>query len=470
MKRTKIICTIGPAIDTIEKLIGLMENGMDCARFNFSHGTHDSQKIMMDMVKKARQFVKKPVAILLDTKGPEIRLKDFVNGQVELKDNQFFILDNDEITLGDENRIGITYHDLYKHIKIGTQILLDDGKIELRVEDIQKENIITKVIHGGKLSNHKAINVPNVELPMVYLSEVDKSDILFGIEQHVEFIAASFVRSKQDIIDLRNFLKNNGGEKIEIIAKIENIQGVNNLDEIIDVSDGVMVARGDLGVEIPFINIPSIQKQIIDKCNEKGKFSIVATQMLESMTNSIRPTRAEISDVANAVFDGAGVIMLSGETASGLYPLQAVKTMADIAEAAEKALANIVHKQKKYKVYNDISETICKCAYQASEYLSSKAIVVVTRSGRSAKQLAIYKPKVPVIAITLEEVGGRQLALYYNTTSIKAEEKTSFEELLEYSKEMALKTDIVHKNDTIIIVIGSLESKSYSDTLRICTL
>lgn len=468
MKKTKIICTIGPSIDCEDKVIGLINNGMDCARFNFSHGSHESQKIMIDMVKSAREKVKKSVAILLDTKGPEIRLKDFKNGSIVLQNNQIFTFDNED-ELGDENRIGITCPILHECLNIGTQILLDDGKIELQLIDIKHKSLICKVIHGGKVSNHKAINVPNVEIPMVYLSEKDKSDILFGIKEDVDFIAASFVRTKQDILDLKDFLHQNNGDHIEVIAKIENTQGVKNLDEIIEVSDGVMVARGDLGVEIPFKDIPAIQKEIIHKCNHKGKMVIVATQMLESMTASIRPTRAEISDVANAVFDGAGVIMLSGETANGLYPLQAVKTMSDIAEAAEKtyryyALSNEIHAQK------DISETICQCAYDASECLDAKALVVVTKSGKSAKQLSFFKPRIPIIGITLSEIGRRQLSLYYNTYSIKAEEKKSFESLLEYAKEKALESGIVRKEDLIIVIIGSLQEKSYSDTLRICHL
>ncbi len=467
MKKTKIICTIGPAIDSEDKIIGLIKNGMNCARFNFSHGSHETQKVMMDMVKNASKKINQPISILLDTKGPEIRLKDFKNDYVILNDGQEFILDTDELTLGDETRIGITYHDLAKTLKIGTQILIDDGNIDLNLIDIKGTSLICKVIHGGKVSNHKSINIPNVEIPMPYLSEVDKSDILFGISQNVDFIAASFVRSKQDILDLRNFLKANNGDDIEIIAKIENTQGIKNIDEIIEVSDGIMVARGDLGVEIPFKNIPAIQKEIITKCNEKGKLVIVATQMLESMTKSIRPTRAEISDVANAVFDGTCVIMLSGETANGKYPLEAVKTMADIAEAAEE---NLKHKNYNYIINQGISEAICRAAYETSEFINAKALIVVTKSGRSAKQLSIFKPNVPIIGITLSEKGKRQLGLYYDVLPVAAEEKNSFEILLEYAKEKALETGIVNKNDTVIIIIGSMQEKNYSDTLRICKL
>lgn len=470
MKKTKIICTIGPATNTKEKIIGLIENGMDCARFNFSHGSHESQKQMMDLVKEAREEIGAPIAILLDTKGPEIRVKDFKDGSVVLNDGQLFTLDCKD-DLGDETRIGITYKELHQHLQPGTQILIDDGSIELELLEVKDEALICKVINGGKVSNHKSINVPNIALPMIYLSEKDKEDVLFGIEQGVDFIAASFVRSKEDVMDLRNFLDANGGEKIEIIAKIENTQGVDNIDSIIEVANGIMVARGDLGVEIPFKDIPAIQKNIVNKCNEKGKLVVVATQMLESMTYSPRPTRAEISDVANAVFDGAGVIMLSGETANGKYPLQAVKAMTAIAAAAENSCSiysSNYHKMR--NTFKDPLKTMCLCAYDASESLDAKAIVVVTKSARTAKHLSMFKPVIPIIGVTLSEVGQRQLALYYNTFSTKAEQKTTFESLLEHAKIKALETGIASIGDTIIVIMGSFQAKDYADTLRVCVL
>ena len=336
MRKTKIICTIGPAVNSKEKLVKLIKCGMNCARFNFSHGTHESQKAMMDLLKEARAKLNKNVPILLDTKGPEIRLKDFENGFVMLKDGQEFILDDKEEMLGNEKRVAITYHKLAESLKPGKTILIDDGKINLKVVALNGHEVITKVMHGGKVSNHKSLNVPNVSIPMPYLSETDKSDLLFGISQGIDFVAASFARTRQDIQDMRDYLDANGGKNIEIIAKIENTEGVKNFQDILNVADGIMVARGDLGVEIHFKDIPTVQKIIIDKCNERGKLAVVATQMLESMTSSPRPTRAEVSDVANAVFDGSSAIMLSGETANGKHPTLVVKTMRHIADEAEK--------------------------------------------------------------------------------------------------------------------------------------
>ncbi|MFA6829519.1 MAG: pyruvate kinase [Bacilli bacterium] len=470
MKKTKIICTIGPSVNTEEMITGLISNGMDCARFNFSHGTHESQKEMIDLVKKASLNSDKAVAILLDTKGPEIRLKDFVNGSVVLKKGQTFILDTNETLLGDENRIGLSYHELAKTLKPGTQILIDDGKIDMTLTEVKDDSLICKVVVGGKVSNHKSINIPNVAIPMPFLSEADKSDLLFGISQGVDFVAASFVRTKEDVIDLKKFLAANGGEKIEVISKIENIQGVNNFDEILQVTDGIMVARGDLGVEIPFKDIPALQKSMIHKCNKYGKLVVVATQMLESMTSSPRPTRAEVSDVANAVFDGTVDIMLSGESASGLYPLKAVETMSDIAQSAESSFSAVSSFENVYDIPQGISEAICRSAYDASNYIHAKAIIVVTRSGRSAKQISSFKPTCPIIAVALSPRGKRQLALYYNTFPVQADEKNSFNELISYGKEKALATGLVQKDDKVVIVIGSLQEEGYTDTVRISTL
>ncbi|MDE7299389.1 MAG: pyruvate kinase, partial [Lachnospiraceae bacterium] len=304
MRRTKIICTLGPAVDDEKMIKKLILNGMDCARFNFSHGTHEEQRERMERVRKVSGELGIPIALLLDTKGPEIRLKDFEGGSAMLKSGQTFTLDTDKETPGDATRIGLTFDKLAKSVSAGTRILIDDGKIALKVEQIKGTKVICTVINGGKVSDHKSINIPNVSIPMPYLSQVDKDDILFGIEQQVDFIAASFVRSVDDVRKLRKFLKDNGGEAIQIISKIENGEGVKNLAEIIEESDGIMVARGDLGVEIPFKKIPALQKVMINQCNEAGKIVVTATQMLESMTQNPRPTRAEVSDVANAIYDG----------------------------------------------------------------------------------------------------------------------------------------------------------------------
>ena len=337
MRKTKIVCTLGPATDNEDVLRKLMLAGMNVARLNFSHGTHEEQKKRMDMVKKLRAELGLPIAILLDTKGPEIRTRDFEGGKAELKAGDFFTLTTRDL-VGDSTITSITYKDLYKDVQIGTHILIDDGLIELQVTSISGEDILCTVITGGPVSNHKGINVPDVHLNMPYLSEVDQRDILFGIEQDVDFIAASFVRSAKDVLEIRELLNANGGNNINIISKIENSEGVNHIDDIIYVSDGIMVARGDMGVEIPCEEVPVIQKMIINKVYMAGKQVITATQMLDSMIKNPRPTRAETTDVANAIYDGTSAVMLSGESAAGKYPVEAVEMMAKIAERAEAAI------------------------------------------------------------------------------------------------------------------------------------
>ena len=464
MRKTKIICTIGPAVNSKAKLMKLIKCGMNCARFNFSHGTHESQKVMMDMVKEARAELHKNVPLLLDTKGPEIRFRNFKDGSIILKEGQEFVLDDLDDVLGDEHRIALTYHELSKALKPGKTILVDDGKIELKVVRFEGKAVVTKVIHGGKVSNHKSINVPNVSIPMDYLSETDKSDLLFGISQGIDFVAASFVRTRQDAEDLRKFLDDNGGKDIEIIAKIENTEGVKNFEDILNVADGIMVARGDLGVEIHFKDIPTIQKTIIDKCNERGKFAVVATQMLESMTSSPRPTRAEVSDVANAVFDGASAIMLSGESANGQFPFEAVRTMSNIAESAEKSSYS-ERLPMKYKIQKDITQTVCKAAYEAAEYANAKAIVVLSTSGNTAKRVSLYKPSVPIIAMVAEERGCRQLCLYYDVYPTKVEKKATPDEVIAMGKEKAKELNIAKPGDTIVLVSGTNFSHGHTDSI-----
>lgn len=468
MRKTKIICTMGPAVDDEDKLAKLMTSGMDCARFNFSHGTHEEQKVRMDRVRKVSSELNMPVALLLDTKGPEIRLKDFENGSVILEKGQTFTLDTDKDTLGDNTRIGLTYDKLSKYVEIGTNILIDDGKIALKVTDIKGSSVICKVVNGGKISNHKSINLPNMSIPMPYISEADKSDILFGIEQKVDFIAASFVRTADDVKKLRKLLKDNGGERIRIISKIENGQGVNNLEEIIEASDGIMVARGDLGVEIAFEKIPSIQKKMINMCNEKGKIVVTATQMLESMTQNPRPTRAEVSDVANAIYDGTTAIMLSGESAAGAYPVESVKTMAKIALTAESSIDYYSaferdHSQMEPNVVN----AVCASAYSAAEYLDAKAIIVMTRSGRTARTLSSFHPPCPIIAVTIDDIGLRQLKLTWNVTPIAANELDSPDALLEHALDKARDTKVVKKGDKVIAILAS-DINCDNNIMRIC--
>lgn len=469
MRKTKIICTLGPAVDNDDMIKELISSGMDCARFNFSHGTHEDQKIRMDRVRKISKDMNVPVPLLLDTKGPEIRLKDFQGGAVFLKKGQLFTLDTDKETLGDENRIGLTYDKLAKSVKEGTRILIDDGKIDLRVTEIKGSKVICKVNNGGRVSNHKSINVPNVEIPMPYLSEADKSDLLFGIQENVEYVAASFVRSGDDVRKLRKFLNDNGGKSIKIISKIENGQGVTNLDDIIELSDGIMVARGDLGVEIPFEKIPALQKEMIEKCNLKGKIVVTATQMLESMTENPRPTRAEVSDVANAVYDGTTAIMLSGESAAGKYPAAAVKTMARIAANTELS----INYNEKFVCDNsmehNVKTAVCASAYNAAKYLDAKAIVVMTRSGATARILSYFHPSCPIIAATIDDAGLHQLNLVWGVTPIAACDLQSTESFVEYAIEKAKESRIVKSGDKIIVICSS-KLDCDNDIMRICTV
>lgn len=472
MGKTKIICTLGPAVDDEGILRRLIINGMDVARFNFSHGTHDEHKVRMDRLKRLRDEMGKPVAILLDTKGPEIRLKKFENGEVSLVEGQKFSLIGDSDLPGNENQVGITYFDLPRHLSKGDKILVDDGKVELEVCNILHGSIECVAKNSGVLKDKKSMNIPGVSIPMDYIREIDREDILFGISQNIDYVAASFVRTGRDVEDLRTLLDSNGGERIKIISKIENIQGLNNLDEIIRLSDGVMVARGDLGVEIPFRDVPALQKKIIRHCLRQGKIVVTATQMLESMTFSPRPTRAEVSDIANAVYDGTTSIMLSGESASGKYPAEAVRTMAEVAEATENSIDYGKDMKKNFRIMDQsIKETICKVACDAAEYVGAKAIVTVTRSGLTAFLISGFRPSCTVIAAVVDERGMRQLSLAWGVHPVKANEQETVDKLFEHAKEEALKTDHVEVGDTIVIVSGSgTTSGNVSDTIRICKL
>lgn len=470
MRKTKIICTLGPAVDDDGKLKQLMLAGLDCARLNFSHGTHEDQKIRIERVRRIAAELNLNIPILLDTKGPEIRLKDFEGGSAMLKKGQLFTLDADKTKLGDETRIGLTYDKLAKNVKAGTKILIDDGKVELKVAEIKGTKVICKVINGGKVSNHKSINIPNVYIPMPYISETDKADLLFGISQNVEYVAASFVRDADDVKKLRKFLNDNGGSGIEIISKIENGRGVENLDAIINLSDGVMVARGDLGVEIPFEKIPHIQKYMIEECNAKGKIVVTATQMLESMTYNPRPTRAEVSDVANAIYDGTTAIMLSGESAAGAYPIEAVKTMANIATATESA----IDYNNKFELDSELLDrntinAVCASAYNASKYLDAKAIIVMTRTGRTARMMSNFRPQCPVIAVTLEETAVRQLNLNWGVTPIASSDLKSVDEFVDYALTKAKESKVVKKGEKVIALLAS-DIHGENDIMRICVI
>ncbi len=470
MRKTKIICTLGPAVDSDERITQIINAGMDCARLNFSHGTHEEQEVRLNRVRRIAGELNRHIPILLDTKGPEIRLKDFENGSVVVEKGSLFTFDTDKETPGTRERIGLTYDKLAKNVEVGTRILVDDGKIELKVTAIKGSKVICKVITGGKLSNHKSINIPNVEIPMPYLNDVDKSDLLFGIEHNVEYIAASFVRCADDLKKLRKFLKDNGGQDIKVISKIENGQGINNFDEILELSDGIMVARGDMGVEINFEKIPAIQKMMIEKCNREGKIVVTATQMLESMTENPRPTRAEVSDVANAIYDGTTVIMLSGESAAGRHPVEAVRTMANIAVNAE----NTINYYEKYvdssaDMEPNLKNAICASAYNAAKYLDAKAIVVLTRSGATANILSRFHPECPVIAATISERGRNQLNLVWGITPVAAENLDSADKFVEYAVSKAVESRLVKRGDNIVVILAS-DLESDDDTMRICTI
>ena len=466
-RKTKIVCTLGPATDKEGVLKRLIEEGMNVARFNFSHGDHEEQLGRLQMLQKLRKELKRPVAALLDTKGPEIRLKDFTDGKVELKDGQTFTLTTDEI-MGDATRVSITYKNLPEDVKPGDHILIDDGLIGMEVKEIKvtpgakadkdgkkPKDIICQVLNGGMISNRKGVNVPNVELSMPYISEKDYGDIVFAVEHDYDFIAASFVRTADDVLAIRKILAEKGGEDINIIAKIENMQGVQNIDDIIRVSDGIMVARGDMGVEIPLEDVPVIQKMIIKKVYDAGKKVITATQMLDSMMKHPRPTRAEATDVANAIYDGTSAIMLSGETAAGMYPIEALKTMVRIAVRTEQDI-NYLQRFKMRKTMSnpDVTNAISHATCTMAGDLNAAAIITVTKSGRTARMVSKYRPNCPIIGGCLTEKIYRQLALSWGVIPLMIEEKTQAEELFDYAVDAAEAAGIISKGDVVVLTAG----------------
>lgn len=453
MRKTKIVCTIGPASESEERLRELMLAGMNVARFNFSHGTHEEQKGKLERVLKVREELGLPVATLLDTKGPEIRLRDFEGGKVELKTGEQFILTTREI-LGTAQKAAISYKDLKNDISVGTTLLIDDGLIELVVEEMKGEEIVCRIINGGFVSNHKGVNVPGAVLSMPYISEADKADILFGIEQGFELIAASFVRSREDILALRAILDEHGSD-MKIIAKIENMQGIENLEEILEAADGVMVARGDMGVEVPLEEVPILQKRMIKMANAQGKHVITATQMLESMITHPRPTRAETTDIANAIYDGTTAIMLSGESAAGKYPVEAVKTMAKIAEAAEKDIDYRSRMRRnddgdKSQITNAIAYATCSAAMD----LDAAAIITVTMSGYTAQAISRYKPGCQIIGCAVTQRVCNQLNLLWGVSPLLIEEEETAEELFANAVTAAKKAGLVKTGDVVVITAG----------------
>ncbi len=455
-RRTKIICTLGPATDNPTVLSELMLSGMNAARLNFSHGSYDEHLKRINMVKKLRDEMGLPIALLLDTKGPEIRTGCFKDGKITLKRGQKFTLTPKE-TEGTEDSVSISYGDLYRDIEKGMRILIDDGLIEMLVSEINGEDIICEVLNDGVVSDHKSINVPDANLTMDYMSPKDITDIEFGIQQGVDFIAASFVRSAFDVLEIKRILEQHKATDIQVIAKIENRQGVEDIDNILRASDGIMIARGDMGVEIPFEELPSIQKELIEKCYISGKRVITATQMLESMTHNPRPTRAETSDVANAVYDGTSAVMLSGETAVGSYPVRALKTMAQICTKAEDDINYIKRFEARHfdtiiGVPNAISHSACTTAHD----LGAAAIITVSKSGFTARVISGFRPNCPIIAGCMNDKVFRQLALSWGVTPIHTKMKKTTDALFDHVVEEALaQTNLITKGDIAVITGGA---------------
>ena len=454
MRKTKIICTLGPAVDHPDILEMLMSKGMDVARMNFSHGDHEEQKKRADTFKKIRDKLGLPIPMLLDTQGPEIRTGGFASGEATLLEGNTFVLVRDDI-LGDDTKVSITYKDLYKDVRAGNRILINDGLIELEVTRIQDKDIHCRVLNGGTIGNKRGINVPDVEMHLPSLTDKDVSDICFGIENGFDFVAASFIRKPEDVLEIKKVLAKHGGRGIKVIAKIENRQGVDNIDEILKVSDGIMVARGDLGVEIPVEEVPLVQKMLIDKCYRNGKPVITATQMLDSMIRNPRPTRAEASDVANAIFDGTSVIMLSGETAAGKYPLESMCTMDRIARKAEKSinywkeLVNMRY-QVETSVTNAISHATCTTAMD----LNAAVIITVTQSGRTARMISRFRPACPIIATTTSPVVQRQLNMSWGVVPFLVREAKSTDEMFDMGVDKAQESGLTRNGDIVAITAG----------------
>ena len=454
MRKTKIICTLGPSTDKDGVLRALVANGMNVARFNFSHGSHEEHKGRLDNLKAIRAELGKPVAALLDTKGPEIRLKEFKNGVEMLEAGQKFTLTTREVE-GTKEICSITYKDLPQDVAEGGTIMLDDGLIKLRILSVSDTDIVCEVLNSGKIKTKKGVNVPGVHLSMPYLSQKDREDIIFGVEQGFDFIAASFVRCAQDVYDIRNLL-NEYDSKIRIIAKIENREGVNNIDSILAAADAVMVARGDLGVEIDFTELPGIQKSVIDRSFSFGKPIVTATQMLDSMIVNPRPTRAEISDVANAIYDGTSAIMLSGETAAGDYPVEALQTMSAIAERTEKEPHYIDRRLTQTSVTGKISvsDATAHAACLTAADVNASAIVTVSESGTTARLLSKYRPEPPIIACVMNEQVQRQLAISWGITPLMMELAHSTDELIEKSTALAKANGYLHDGELAVVTAG----------------
>ena len=470
MRKTKIICTIGPASMNEETLTAMAQAGMNVARMNFSHGDHEEQGMKMDLVKKVRKKLNLPIAILLDTKGPEYRIRTFKDGSVTVKEGDTFIFTTDDVE-GDETRVSVTHKNLHNDLSVGDTLSVCNGIVFFEVTDIKGHDVITKCTTGGTMSNKKSMSFPNKVMSGPYLSEQDKKDILFGIDNDIDFIAASFVSTKQDMIELRTFLDENGGENVEVIAKIENQPGVDNVEEILEIANGIMVARGDLGVEIPFVKLPAVQKELISKARTLGKRVVTATEMLESMISNPRPTRAEISDVANAVYDGTSAIMLSGESAQGKYPVQAVATMAEIAETTEN---DINYEGRFHKEEIEIKSTpdaVCHSTCSMAIDVNAKAIVACTMSGYTARRVSRFRCPVDTIAMTTDKKVWRKLALSWGVTPVLVDKFTSLDVMFYYALGRAKQMLNLKKGDSVVLTGGPIDGHSgNTNTIKVETI
>lgn len=477
MKRTKIICTMGPNTNDIGLMKALAENGMDVARFNFSHGDYEEQKTRLDSLKRVREELDLPIAALLDTKGPEIRTGLLQDGKkVMLKEGDTYTLTTDEI-VGDVTRGYITYDGLHKDVNAGNRILIDDGLIELEVLEVKGNDIVCRIVNGGELGERKGVNVPNVKVKLPALTEKDKADILFGIEQGFDFIAASFVRTADAVLEIKKILADKGAN-ISVIAKIENAEGIENVDAIIEASDGIMVARGDMGVEIPAQEVPYIQKMIIEKCNEACKPVITATQMLDSMIRNPRPTRAEVTDVANAVYDGTDAVMLSGETAMGKYPVEALSMMASIVEEAEKHLDYSAYRQRKVSAVNiqNVSNAVCYASVSTAHDLGARVIVAPSITGFTTRMLSKWKPEALIVGLSPSASAVRQMQLYWGVRPYHAKRAESTDVLIYSSIELLKAKGVVVEEDTVVVTAGVVsplskhEPAAHTNIMRVVTV
>lgn len=466
MKKTKIICTLGPSSDTEEVLTKMIQAGMNVARLNFSHGTHEEHLQKMNTVKKVRDKLHVPLPIMLDTKGPEFRIGTFKDGKITLHAGDEFTFTTEDIE-GDDKRVSVSFKGICEQMNAGDKILLNNGLIIFEVIKVNKPDVLCKTVVGGVLSNRKSMFFPDKELDMVYLSDQDKSDLKFGVEQGIDFVACSFVSKAQDVIDVRNYLRECGdvNDEIDIIAKIENRSGVNNLESIMKACQGIMVARGDLGVEVPYEELPAIQKQIIRMCRINGKRSITATEMLESMIHQPRPTRAEISDVANAVYDGSSAIMLSGETAAGEFPVEAVQAMARIAKQAEANTQYIAYIEDSQYHINNLAEALSHSACTLAHDIGAKVIVVCTRTGGTARMVSRFRPMIDIIGMTTNERAYRKLGMSWGIIPIMSEEFYSVDVLFHYAKRAAIGSGLVSKGDKIVLTGGTPNGKSGNSNL-----